>query len=98
MLHSIWLARTFHLAEAELAARLTVTVAVLPEVAPTSRYMWWPVEVPHTAGYEVVTELSADNVAWMESVQAPLEAVCPNSKVWKSSLTWQMLSLSLVTL
>ena len=72
-------------------------------------------EVPHTAGYEVllmmiykianctyvithVTELSADNVAWMESVQAPLEAVCPNSKVWKSSLTWQMLALSLVTL
>ena len=29
-------------------------VAVLEEVAPTSRYMWWPVEVPHTAGYEVL--------------------------------------------
>ena len=45
-----------------------------------------------------VTELSADKVAWIESVQAPLEAVCPNSNVWKSSLTWQMLSLILVTL
>ena len=43
--------RTFHLAEAEEAARETVMVALaVSEEEPRKTYMWWPEEVPHTAG------------------------------------------------
>ena len=43
-----------------------------------------------------VEEESTDVVGWKVSVHAPVPIVCPSSRVWKSSLSWQMLSLILL--
>ena len=43
-----------------------------------------------------VEEESTETVGWKVSVQAPVPMVWPSSRVWKSSLSWQMLSLILL--